>query len=165
MNGEIKEEFKERANTTILPIMLKACDDFANKISALEDLRNHLSTRTWTVTVKFSPKYHCELAGCGIELGWGFSKRHYRRKMNMKEKKADFKGCVERCLRVITKDHCRRFLNRVRRYAEAYRHFDGKETSFKEIERFVKLSKAHRSALVQEFGYLTAEVDALGWNE
>lgn len=141
--------------------MLRACKDFANEISALEDLANKLSTTTSTVTIALSPKYHCELAGCGVELAWGFSKRYYRRKISMREKKADFKACVEQSLRIVSKDHCRRFCDRVRQYAEAYRHFHGKETSFKEVERFVKLSKAHRSAHVQEFGYLTREVDDL----
>lgn len=131
-DGNLKVENTERAKTTVLPVMLRDCEDFATEITAMEDLCNNLSTRSCNVTILFTPKYHCELAGCGIELAWGFQKRYYRRKISMREKKSDFKGCVDRCLSVVSKDHCFRFMNRVRRYAEAYRlfHLHGKNTTY-----------------------------------
>lgn len=161
-HGNLKPQNIERANQRVLPIMLRQCEDFVNEITAMEELCNLLSTSSSNVIILFSPKYHCELAGCGVELAWGFAKRYYRRKMIFKEKK-NFKDSVDRSLQVVSKAHCRRFLNRVRRYAEAYLcfHENGKDTTYDLIEKFVKVSKTHRSALDQEFGFLTREVDEL----
>lgn len=129
----------------------------------MEELCNALSTSTSTVTVLFSPKYHCELAGCGVELAFGLQKRFYRRKIRMPEKKVHFKDCVDLSLQVVSKEHCRKFNNRVRRYAEAYLlfHENDKETTYELIERFVKRAKTHRSTLDQEFGFINREVDVL----
>lgn len=158
--GNLKQENIDMANKRVLPMMLRGCEDFAKEISAMEDLCNMLSTPSSTVKILFSPKYHCELAGCGIELGWGFGKRVYRRKFSMREKKHHFKECVDQSLRFISHDHCRRFNNRVRRYADAYLlfHEHSKETTYDLIERFVKRSKTHRNTLDQEFGFIEREV-------
>jgi len=54
--------------------MLGKCTDFQNELSALQVLGNDLG-----VAVDFTPKYHAELAGEGIEYSWGLAKGEYRR--------------------------------------------------------------------------------------
>ena len=46
-----------------------------------------------------SPKYHCEIAGEGIEYSWGNSKCKYQQiKALDKKYKKDFLVCVKECL-------------------------------------------------------------------
>lgn len=61
--------------------ILAACPDFQNELNLLEQLvadRKHI--------LLSSPKCHPELAGDGVEYGWGQSKRYYRRKNTGSEK-------------------------------------------------------------------------------
>jgi hypothetical protein len=55
--------------------LLSECSDFKNEISALEDLASKLSTTSSDLRIKFTPKYHCKIAGEGIEYAWGYSKK------------------------------------------------------------------------------------------
>jgi len=64
-NGKIIE-------STSYQLILGACLDYKNKKSILEAKRRG-------VIIKSTPKYHCELAGGGIEYSWGFAKLRYRR--------------------------------------------------------------------------------------
>ena len=113
-DGNLKEQHKQDAERLLLPALMQKCEDFVREVSALEDLCRRLSNSTSTVTLLFSPKYHCELAGLGIELAWGYSKQYYQRKMTLEEKKQDFHGCVDRALKAVTKDHARKFCHRTR---------------------------------------------------
>lgn len=115
--------------------------------------RKYLSTSERRVMVLFSPKYQCELAGLGIEYAWGLAKRFYRRKVKFQDKKKYFAGSVDCALREITVHHCRKFLDRTRRYAMAYLWLDQKDVEHVVIERFVKVFKCLRSAMDQETGY------------
>ena len=45
-----------------------------NEQSALEVLAEELSTDECDVLITATPKFHCEIAGEGIERGWGLSK-------------------------------------------------------------------------------------------
>merc|ERR1740124_1933477 len=49
--------------------------DFATEKSDLEHLCTDLSTSNSTITVTFTPKFHCEIAGERIEYSWGISKK------------------------------------------------------------------------------------------
>eukprot|EP00429_Kryptoperidinium_foliaceum_P042250 CAMPEP_0176121934 /NCGR_PEP_ID=MMETSP0120_2-20121206/61393_1 /TAXON_ID=160619 /ORGANISM="Kryptoperidinium foliaceum, Strain CCMP 1326" /LENGTH=95 /DNA_ID=CAMNT_0017456519 /DNA_START=685 /DNA_END=968 /DNA_ORIENTATION=+ len=50
------------------------------------------------VSVDFTPKFHAELAGEGIEYSWGFSKGLYRRQpLERKKKRAQFRKLVDEC--------------------------------------------------------------------
>jgi hypothetical protein len=70
---------KESIKPLILTFLLSQCTDFANEISDLQHLAAEVSDETCTVTIEFTPKYHCEIAGEGIEYGWGFTKKIQRR--------------------------------------------------------------------------------------
>jgi hypothetical protein len=78
-DGNGKQEHMEDYNTYSLRYLLSECPDFKHEKSAMEKLRINPSpknNRTFDILV--SPKYHCELAGDGIECGWGYSKKTYR---------------------------------------------------------------------------------------
>jgi hypothetical protein len=74
-NGDLKESSKP----FILTFLLSQCPDFANEISNLQHLAAELSDDACTVSIEFTPKCHCEIAGEGIEYAWGFSKKLQRR--------------------------------------------------------------------------------------
>jgi len=67
------------------------CADFKNEKSAMEVLMDDLNLKTssnnQTVKIIVSPKYHCELAGEGIEYAWGAMKRYFCRLPLEEEKK------------------------------------------------------------------------------
>ena len=59
--------------------MLNECSDIKEQLSSMEELMHQLSSRhEQNFTILISPKYHCEIAGEGIELRWGFMKKTYR---------------------------------------------------------------------------------------
>ena len=85
------EEFSEkgkidamgnRIGETNLPSLLSECTDFIEEESLLQ-----LNLRLLGVSCIHSPtKYHCEIAGEGIEYSWGNAKVKYRR-MRVRDKK------------------------------------------------------------------------------
>ena len=70
-NGNLKPE----ATKFILSYLLSNRPDFKNEPTDIENLASELSTVNSTVTAIFTPKYHAEIAGEGVECGWGFSKK------------------------------------------------------------------------------------------
>jgi len=51
-------------------------------------------------------KYHCELAGEGIEYGWGFYKKDYHRTSHAEKKgRGCFETCVKKTLKKVTIEH------------------------------------------------------------
>jgi len=72
--GNIMEE-------TCLTALLPNCSDFIEEESLLQ-----MNIRKLGAVCTHSPKYHCELAGEGIEYSWGNAKMKYRR-MKWSDKK------------------------------------------------------------------------------
>jgi hypothetical protein len=148
-----------------LRYLLTQCSDFKNEITALEDLARKLSLGTSTVKISFTPKYHCEIAGEGIEYAWGLSKRYYRSlPLARKRGIANFRFSVRESVDTVLVHHVRKFGGRIRRYMLAYTHYDSRENtennqshaSYLDIENFVKkTSKSHRSIADFEVGYIT----------
>ncbi|KAG7351778.1 hypothetical protein IV203_007826 [Nitzschia inconspicua] len=89
------------------------CTDFQNELTHLQVMANEL-----TVQVMFTPKFHAEMAGEGIEYSWGFAKGSYRRKpLQKKRKRSDFEDLVDECTNVeteLTKARIRKFSARAR---------------------------------------------------
>lgn len=117
----------------------------------------------------FTPKYHCELAGEGIEYAWGFMKGRYCRiPLRQKKRKEDFESCVKKVVSYeeVSVERVRRFSRRARRYITAYyvlhgQHVGGEENynvSFSKIEDMVKSFKVHRCALDFDFRFIEAEL-------
>jgi len=116
-NGDLKESSKP----FVLAFLLSQCPDFVNEISDLQHLAAELSDETCTVTIEFTPKYHCEIAGEGIEYCWGFTKKIQRRlPLNDRRKVEGFIKSVKGCLKRLTPVRARRFARRARKYMLAY---------------------------------------------
>ena len=99
--------------------MMAKCVDFRDEESCLEYIARLLG-----VTVDFTPKFHAELAGEGIEYLWAYSKGYYRR-CPMKEKKGreSFKKLVRKCTdpkEALTRDRAIKFSGRSRSYICTY---------------------------------------------
>jgi 2-methylcitrate dehydratase PrpD len=74
-----------------------------------------------TVIVEFTPKYHAEIAGEGVECGWGFAKKiHQRMPLKLKRDFGDFTKTVRNCLLKVTPERSRRFRRHCRKYMLAY---------------------------------------------
>jgi hypothetical protein len=67
--------------------VLQQCTGFKDEKYDLEHLATELSGRDTTISILFTPKHHCELAGEGIEYCWGAAKRMYR-KLPLNQKKS-----------------------------------------------------------------------------
>mmetsp|Transcript_73807 Transcript_73807/g.213587 ORF Transcript_73807/g.213587 Transcript_73807/m.213587 type:complete len:685 (+) Transcript_73807:660-2714(+) len=56
-----------------LKFLMESCHDFQNEITQLQTVAS-----SYGVRVEMTPKYHAEIAGCGIEYSWGAAKSRYR---------------------------------------------------------------------------------------
>ena len=72
--GNIKSEVAE---FTLTHLMANR-HDFATETTDLQQLGMGLSTDDAKVQIMYTPKYHCEFAGEGIEYAWGFCKKVLR---------------------------------------------------------------------------------------
>ena len=146
--------------------ILADCEDFKNENTHLQVMADALG-----VIVDFTPKYHCELAGEGIEYTWGFSKNRYRKaEFGRKKRRGTFESLVNEVIsrEAITKQRVRKFSARARAYILTYlflheqqkgRHSgegDPPEEILlkKEIENLQKKFKTHRCAHDTDNGFL-----------
>jgi hypothetical protein len=141
-----------------LRFLLAECSDFKNEVTAMEDLATKLAINDRsTVSIIYTPKYHCEIAGEGIEYSWGLCKRYYRN-LPLQRKKGlnNFRGSVKESVARVSVESARKFSALTRRYMLAYSHYDTVEgendnnqrerASYAQIERFVnKEAKIYRS--------------------
>lgn len=56
-----------------LKFLMESCHDFQNEVTQLQTIAS-----TYGIRVEMTPKYHAEIAGCGIEYSWGAAKSRYR---------------------------------------------------------------------------------------
>ena len=106
---------KEASQQYALSYLLQQCSDFKDEKPDLEHLATEISGGDTTILILFTPKYHCELAGEGIEYCWGAAKRMYR-KLPLNQKS------VVACLSKVNIEMCRRFSGKARGYMLGYRH-------------------------------------------
>ena len=67
-SGELKEEARQYN----LSYLLSNCSDFKTQKTDVEQLCDEINHNINSNTsILFSPKFHCELAGEGIEYSWG----------------------------------------------------------------------------------------------
>jgi hypothetical protein len=78
-DGNIKEDRK----AFVTSYLVSQLADFENEISDLEWLAFELSDENNTISILFTPKYHCEMAGDGIEYCWTDRKYRLRIKSEM----------------------------------------------------------------------------------
>jgi hypothetical protein len=134
-NGKLKPEIAH----LILTNLMASRPDFAVEKSDLEHLVDELGC-----IVNFTAKYHCEIAGEGVENGWGFSKKIYRRLPIAKKRYlAVFTKSMKHCLIQVTPERARRFSRRCRKYMLAYQKIvneaDGESTATASLERIETL--------------------------
>jgi len=121
-NGNVLPEFTAEAKKFVLTNLLAECPDFKYEKSAMQKLAEDLSRRHQRkIDLLITPKYHCELAGEGIEYGWGFFKKDYHRTPHVEKKGRDlFRSCVKKSLKKVTVEHIRRFSARACCYMLTY---------------------------------------------
>ena len=104
--------------------ILSHCSDFTDQLSDLEELAIELgSVIDVNMTVLFTPKFHCELVGEGIEYSWGASTRMYRcQHIHLEISTANFEKLTTQLLSYITKDMRRKFSAKARIYMLTYQH-------------------------------------------
>ena len=132
---------------------MESCHDFQNEATQLQTV-----AAAYGIRVEMTPKYHAEIAGCGIEYSWGAAKSRYRQiPLENKRKKSDFKEAVSHSIGVLTTPTVRKCDRKARTYIQAYyylevmRQGDGAQQdehlSLSTIEKVQKDFKIHRSAI------------------
>ena len=121
-----------------------------NELSAMENLFSKLSKKgPPNLRMLTSPKYHCELAGEGIEFCWGMMKRFYRNiPFESKRTKEGFQESVRLSVLYVKLLSVIRFSAKCRRYMMRYRRNNNSldvEISHENIEKYVKQIKTHRN--------------------
>ena len=114
-----------------------------------------------------SPKYHCKVAGEGIEFMWGMLKRRFR-SIPLKEK--DTKQKFNKCVREGIEEYIKtknviKFYALCRRYMTAYQkhaNSDNKTLTFDGIENYTKQMKTHRNVSDIEKGLIKKEYAEMG---
>ena len=150
--GDIKNEYKMYS----LKYLLNKCSDFKEEKCDLEHLCSELSFKYGCqCSILFSPKFHCEIAGEGVEYSWGCAKKVYRKNpLKNKRTRGQFVSLVKRCVGYITPLMVNRFSAKARRYMMGYKHKmlendidDGEhniEWSYDYNEKIHKIYKTHR---------------------
>ena len=158
--------------------LLSECIDFKSEKSDLEHLASELSNNRNKSSILFTPKFHCELAGEGIEYAWGAAKRIYRRQPL--SAKRTFENCValvKSSLASITIEMCRRFSAKARGYMLGYYHQNKEkkvselnqqnenqegdaiivktETSYQYNEKIHKTYRSHRDANCTDWAFIS----------
>ena len=162
--GLIKEECKQYS----LTYLISQCSDFKNEISDLEHLTKEISKlHNINSEILFTPKFHCELAGEGIEYSWGASKKIYRRyPLKRKRFASKFEACVKRSISLVSPLMANRFSSKARSYMMGYKHrrvmIDECENTEKDMiiwshdynEKIHKIYRGHRDANIIEGQYI-----------
>ena len=132
--------------------VLAACEHFANEKRAIQELvesRGHI--------LRFSPKYHPEVAGCGIEYCWGKAKQAYRAKINTCQAK-DLEENVRELLsaEVLPLVRVRRFARRARDYIAGYKKISevGEDPERTGLDRIEFMRKLRTNILKMEAAFL-----------
>jgi hypothetical protein len=136
-----------------LKYLMENCHDFQTEVTQLQTIASMYGMR-----VEMTPKYHAEIAGCGIEYSWGAAKSRYRQiPLEKKRKKSDFKEAVRRSIDVLTTPTVRKCDRKARTYIQAYYYLEvmcqgevtqpEEQLSLSTIEKVQKDFKVHRSAI------------------
>ena len=148
-----------------LKFQMENCHDFQNEETQLQTVAS-----AYGIKVMMTPKYHAEIAGCGIEYSWGAAKSRYRQiPLEKKRKKSDFKEAVSHSIGVLTQQTVRKCDRKARTYIQAYyflevmRQGQGgqpeEQLSLSTIEKVQKDFKVHRSAIDFDRSFCNALVD------
>ena len=145
VTGQLKDDCKKYS----LKYLLSNCDDFKEEKCDLEHLTCELSARyDCGCSILFSPKYHCEIAGEGIEYSWGCAKKLYRKKpLKIKRSREQFVTLVKNSIGHVSPLMVNKFLMKARRYMIGYKHKKLKEDDFNNGENEIKWSYDYNEKL------------------
>ena len=110
-DGKVRPELQKY----VLMDLMASCADFQQEKSAMEDLCNQLSSNVpCRISILTTPKYHCEIAGMGVELAWGLSKRKFRSTpLEQKKGRATFNAAVKASIEHVKKHHVKMFTAKI----------------------------------------------------
>ena len=141
--GKKDAETGDIDESTSFVSILSDCADFKKEFSILEKIAERYNSMIW-----FTPKYHCEIAGEGVEYMREYCKRLFCRvPLAKRRKKADFENAVRNTVssEMIPPSLIRCFSRRARQYMCAYHHLhsetadaDTIQISLKMVEKLVK---------------------------
>ena len=101
----------------VLRHLMSQCADFKEEKSAMEVLLDDLTNKTLNnqkVGLLVSPKYHCELAGEGVEYVWAVMKKFYRSKaLEDKNTKKKFEKVVREAAECVKSSSVEKFFRKV----------------------------------------------------
>ena len=122
INGRKDPQTGQFLDSSSLRALMGQCTDFKEEDTArLEFLGKQLGLR-----VLFTPKFHCEFAGEGIEYNWARAKAKMRTTpLREKKGRVNFIALVMKCIcpeTVLTKERIRKFSARARAYICTYYH-------------------------------------------
>ena len=151
--GKLYPEYKQFSLTHLM----HECDDFVHEPSAMEKMMNDLCTKKQdlpNLKLFLTPKYHCEMAGEGVEYDWAICKKHYRNiPLPAKVTKENFHNCVRSAIKSVTIHNTRKFSAKSRWYMITYSNIKD-ELTYSNIENFVKKIKTHRDVSKIDTSYI-----------
>jgi len=146
-DGNIKEDCKQY----VLGRLMANRPDFLNEPTDLEHLASKLSDDRCRITILFTPKYHPNIAGEGVEDVWGFVKRIIRRSpINQRRIFKDFVRLVNQEMSQVSKIRTRRFRRKCRKYMLGYLATKSQVVELKE-GKSAKSFKATLDEFVRDF--------------
>ena len=93
------------------------------------------------------PKFHCELAGEGIEYAWGVMKRIYRKQpMKVKRSSKGFQSLVWECVKASSINSAQLLSRKTRRYMMVHHH------------RRLELKSENKSGAVSDWSHQKTEM-------
>jgi hypothetical protein len=148
--------------------LMASCKDFREEKTFIQ----HVASK-YNIEIIYTPKYHAEIAGCGIEYIWGAAKAKYRSMpLKDKDKRDKFIDSIKEALNVITTLTARKCDRKARTYILAYytlevknvdadgiEREDDQETTLPDIKKLVKAYRAHRSALDFDYKFIRSLID------
>ena len=98
--------------------LMSKCSGFTNQKHDIEELISKVScAHRYNSNTLFTPEFHYELAGDGIEYSWGSIKRMYwRQPIQPKRVVANFEKLIAYFLYQVNVDMCQRFSSKARRF-------------------------------------------------
>ena len=124
---------KDECRQFVLSLVMADRPDFKNELTDLEYLAQRMSDENCQVVVIFSPKYHPNIAGEGIEDCWGFAKRILRR--TPLKQRIHFDGYTRLVKQQMMKNdpaRCMRFRRKCRKYMLGYQEVSSEVVELEE---------------------------------
>ena len=107
------------------------------------------------ISILITPKYHCEIAGEGIEYDWAITKKFYQNiPLPDKVTKEKFHQCFRDSINAVSIKNSQLFSAKARKYMLTYLNLEPKKVTYDNIERFVKNLSSHHNVYKQDTSYI-----------